>query len=726
MEKVQWSVRSTGTSNGSPITILTKKVTTSIASSVPSVSSGVASTSTAVHITPRMAQLLSSVASSQALVKSSKAGLSSASKSPSQSASASSKTDKQQFTLHSEVQALLSKFQSSQTATSVGSSQTPSVISSGTHPPVRVSVPSLTQSAVSAGRGVATGSGNRGGGKLISPKSKITTSPIQMKAIVSQLKPKTSSQGKLVASKPTLIQPNISSSSVSPLVKVKKVPVGTSAGPALKTPPTPGLHAVVGRPSVVSTTATSAHLPLVSFPSTSTSTSSAGNKHSQGVKHTQSQHTQGVKHTQSQGAKAQTLGTRVSPPKAKSMSHASQHTPVSMKRPDHSKAIRVGSTSPLSNSTSSSSSSLSSTSPQSHLPLSVVQRTSPPLPPSSSPPIHPSPSPPPASSSRPPSLVATGALSGSSLYPSSALEGTTIVLKKQQQQPTTVRQPPQLQAANTVTVRQPVEQQPVAIVRQPIQQANRDTVKHQQHPVTLSTIRQPGQQQPAITAVVNQQQHPASLSTVRQPVRQQPANAAAVKQQVQPVLTTSAQSVIVQQQLAAMSTVRPSVQLHQPVTITSAQQPPATISTVKQLPHQQLATMSTNTAAATSRQQMEQQHVNISAPNTDFLAQIAATTLPFSSCASAFVPTSPLPQFTLHSSTFPHAHHQTPPAIRPPNISLPQHPAQVLVSGISGTGVKSPVEQIYLEHSYGGQTMSDSAPEVRGNVPVSEISKLQQ
>ena len=728
VEKVQWSVRSTGTSNGSPITILTKTVTTNAESSTPSVSSGVASTSSSVHITPRMAQLLSSVASSQALVKSSKA-VSSSSKAPTHPVSTSSpKTDKQQFTLHSEVQALLSKFQSSQATTSVGSTQpSPVLVSSSTHSPVQVSTPSPPGSAAS--RGVSPGSGgSKGSGKLISPKSKITTSPIQMKAIVSQLKPKTSSQAKLIASKPTLVQPNVSSS-VPSLVKVKKMPAGISSGSSSKASQASSLHTVGGRPPTQSNAAMPTNFLQASF---SSSTSPASNKQSQGAKLTQSQ---GVK---------QTVSTKVSPPKSKAMNYASQLPPVSVKRPDQStNVIRVHSTSPLSNSHSSASSPLSSTSPQSHSPLSaVVQQMSPPLPPSPSPPPS---LPPPTITSRPASIVATSAMSGSSLYPSSALEGTPILLKKQQQQPTTVRQPIPQKPANTSLPRQAAQQQPVntALLRQ--EQPVNTALLRQEQPVNTALLRQeqpvntpmgqPLLQQQANPAIVKHQQHSATLPAVRQTVQPQPVKQQV--QQVQPVLVTSSQPVVLQQQLDAMSAVRQSVQLHQPPTATIVHQTPTTIPTVKHQIQPQPATVPTATAATTNRQQIEQQHANISLPSTDFLAQIAATTLPFSSCASSFVLTSPLPQFTHHSSTSPLTHHQTPP-VRPPNISLPLHPltptvpltnAQVLVGGISGTGIKSPVEQIYLEHSYGGQNVSegiDGGPEVCGsNVPLTDASRLQ-
>ena len=86
-------------------------------------------------------------------------------------------------------------------------------------------------------------------------------------------------------------------------------------------------------------------------------------------------------------------------------------------------------------------------------------------------------------------------------------------------------------------------------------------------------------------------------------------------------------------------------------------------------------------------------------------------TTPFSSCGSTFILTSPLSgghfgHQHAPKATPPHQQHQTPPP-RSLAISPPVGGALVPVGGVSGAGVKSPVDQIYLEHSYGGQSAAD-------------------
>ena len=523
VEKVQWAVRSTGTSNGSPITILTKTLTDTTAASSANKSS--LENSGKVQITPRMAQLLSSVASSQALVKSSKAD---STLGASLLTNMSSPTQKQRVVLQSDVQALLSHIQSSHQIPSLdGNTQPVSVItSSGATPPPKVTVPILSLSASS--------SRCNSGGKISSPKSKITTSPIQMKAIVSQLNPKTSSQVQVMtfATNPASMQLQVTPS------REKSAVVQPKSSPPVKT-------GVPSKAKVTSTSESSANkLPKFLQACTALSMMSRPpSKPSPMATH----HFQVPLSTHSVVSKPQTPklvpAKKVSPSKTKVVSEggSGQH-PIPMKKLDHSISTS------LSNSASLSSS------PHSHLPLSAIVL-----------PSTPPPSSPPSATNVLPPLVASTTLSGSSLYSSSALEGTPI---------------------ETILL-----------------------------------------------------------------------------------------------------------------------QPPST----------------TQTVAATSRQQMYAGLRNTS----DSSAAMAVTTLPFSSGASTLVLTSNLPQLSYHVSsslptnvpsprqTLPLTHPLT---ISPPPRSLtisphtvPMAGAQVLVAGLSGTSVKSPVEQIYLEHSYGVQTQPSSA-----------------
>ena len=519
MESVQWAVRSSA-GDGSPLTIVRKTVTPAAVSGTSS-SSGLESVKT-MQITPRMAQLLSSVASSQALVKTPKVASGTSEKTSSLSATLPAKKSDQhsRVSLHSDVHALISQFQSK---------SPPSVIvASGNHPP-KLS-PSLTQSATGSRR-VTDGTGVRG--TLTNPKGKITTSSIQMKAIVSQLKPKVASQSKLtatpthkqtsssshalIATSVSSIQPHLSVSSVVPpssamSTKVKNLAMVGSTGPALKLYKTVSSapSRTTGKPIVSTSVERFPTASLVQSPTV-----------------------------------VQTHTKRVSPPSSKATGHESHTNPrptaTSTKRSDHSGVVRIRSSPPLLNSHSSP--------PQaSLLPTSspIIHQVSPvlsPLPPP----------PPPATGGRRPSLVATSALSASSLYPTTAVEGVPVT------------------------------------------------------PVLL-------QQQPATYAVTSG---------------------------------------------------------HMPQTVTLQQ-----ANSVKSAP-----------------------------PQSDSLAQIAVTTIPFSSCASTLVLTSPLSHLPRHMPPILSPYQTLPPhslAISPPTDSSAG--SQVPIARVSGTGVKSPLEQISQEHSYGGKS----------------------
>lgn len=406
VEKVQWAVRSAGTSNGSPITILTKTVTDTTAASSASKSS--LDNSGKVQITPRMAQLLSSVASSQALVKSSKADSTLGASLLTNMSSPTQKPEKPRVVLQSDVQALLSHIQSHQIPSLDGNTQPVSVItSSGATPLPKVTIPVLSPSA-----------SNSRGGKISSPKSKITTSPIQMKAIVSQLNPKTSSQVQVMtfATNPASMQLQVTPSrEKSAVIQPKSSPPVKIGVPSKAKATSPSESSANKLPKFLQACAA---LSMTSRPPPKPSPMATHHFQVPLSTHSVVSKPQTVKHIPSK---------KVSPSKTKVVSEG-QH-PMPMKKLDHSNARH--STSPLSNSSSSSSS------PQSHLPLSAIVLP-PPLPPSS---------PPPPTNVLPP-LVASTTLSGSSLYSSSALEGTPIE--------TILLQPPSTTQTAAATSRQQI------------------------------------------------------------------------------------------------------------------------------------------------------------------------------------------------------------------------------------------------------------------------------
>ena len=384
-ENAQWSVRSVNTSTGSPITIVRKAPASSGANSSASDASG--GGGGGVQITPRMAQILSSVASSQALVKASKMASSLPVKASPSSLSTASQPSKKQgkVALHSDVQALLSQFQSphvkfADLVKSPSVSSTPGSSSSAraSHAPSQAPSQTSLSSAPGTIKGVPQARGPSGVGKLSSPSSKITTSPIQMKTIVSQLKPKVPSQGKpltAAASKqpspPSLslvitslkkpvtsfTQPKPSPSvSTNPalLSKVKKSLVATSAGPTVQLPKITGAFSLATNMSNQQGSAQN----FFSIPLPGSGQSEHGRL------------------------------KKTSPPKgggkAAAGGHAKPHpqaTP-SVRRPDHATVIQrnqAHSTSPYSHPSSSSSS-------QSHLPLSAIVHQAPPSLQNSSPP----------------------------------------------------------------------------------------------------------------------------------------------------------------------------------------------------------------------------------------------------------------------------------------------------------------------------------------------------
>lgn len=585
-EGVQWSVKMiNNATTGSPITIVRKTASSVITSGNGGAGgSDTSGSGTGVQITPRMAQLLSSVASSQALVKTSKTSSSSSSKtSPSSASLPVKKSDKStKIELHTDVQALLSQFQSSKVKfvdfINTQSSSPSATVASSTpqgSPKIRQPLPqpsssspssSSGSSSISSGKGVvssARGSSGSGGsgGRLSSPSSKITTSPIQMKAIVSQLKPKVLPQGKLAV---TAAPKQPSPPSHSLVISQKKSMTSSSQKTSsVLQPGNPGPPKKVTKVSIAASSGPTIQLPKI------TSAFSLAQKLPPTTKSNQPASSQNPFSATLLGKKQPDHGhsKKTSPPKGGRVpteSHAKPHphaTPTPRRPAEHSTIIhrsQIRSTSPLlANTHSSPPSTSSSPSSQSHLPLSAIVH-------------HVSPS----------------------LQPSSAL--------------------PLLSATTGSGSRQATSNKLLA---------------------TPSTIAAP--EGSPITAVLVPQQQPTYAVVTSQP----------------PQLLTH---------------------------------------------------------------QMEPSARAVGAES-----QFAATTIPFSSCASTFILTSPLSggHFGhLHGSkaTPPHTHqlvhHQTTPphslTISPP--SVPAAGAQVVVAGVSGgTGVKSPVEQIYLEHSYGGQTSSE-------------------
>ena len=408
-EGVQWSVKMVNNATtGSPITIVRKTAASVITSGNGRAGGSDASGSgTGVQITPRMAQLLSSVASSQALVKTSKTPPGSSSKtSPSPASLPVKKPEKStKIELHTDVQALLSQFQSSKVKfvdfiNTQSSSPSATVASSTPQDSSKIRQPlpqpsssspssSSGSSSISSGKGVvssARGSGGSGG-RLSSPSSKITTSPIQMKAIVSQLKPKVLPQGKLAVTA-THKQPSPPSHS---LVTSQRKPMTSSSqkSSSVLQPGNPGPPKKVTKVSIATSSGPTIQLPKI------TNAFSLAQKLPPTTKLNQPASSQNPFSATLSGKKQPDHGhsKKTSPPKGGRVpteSHAKLHphaTPTPRRLAEHSTIIhrsQIHSTSPLLANTHSSPPSTSSPSSQSHLPLSaIVHHISPSLQPSS-------------------------------------------------------------------------------------------------------------------------------------------------------------------------------------------------------------------------------------------------------------------------------------------------------------------------------------------------------
>ncbi|CAI8038014.1 Ubinuclein-1, partial [Geodia barretti] len=409
-ESIQWSVRSGNTSLGSPITIV-RTTPTSVFGSGGSGAGGSEMTSGAmgVQITPRMAQLLSTVASSQSLVKTSKATSSPPGKALSSTVSPpAKKSDRSagKIALHTDVQALLSQFQSSQLLkfselSSTTSSPTSAAATASTlqgspktsqPPPPQLPHSSLTTSSsksVSSSRASGTVSSS----KLNNPGSKITTSQIQMKTIVSQLKPKVTSRGKLNAASSTSALKQPSPPVLHSLVATSQEPVASlnqqklsSSSLSVSQARNAGVVTSVKKVSVVACTGPTIQLPKITSAFSMAPMSAHTTKSNQLAPTLNpfpvplsSSKLQGLKKTSPPKGDRAPKGDRVSGSQTKPHPQA---TPT-VRRPEHSTVIQrsqVRSTSPLANSRPSSSS------PQSHLPLSaIVHHVSPSLQTSSSP-----------------------------------------------------------------------------------------------------------------------------------------------------------------------------------------------------------------------------------------------------------------------------------------------------------------------------------------------------
>ena len=368
-ESVQWSVRSaTNTSTGSPITIVRKTHTVASSGATAAASGGVSSS---VEITPRMAQLLSSVASSQALLKTTKPTLPSKhSPAGSQSAKKSEKSGK--ITLHSDVEALLSQFQSSPVRfAELTGARSPSTTTESSR--IISTSQSLSQAPLSSlgGRDTVVVGGHMGssGGKLTS--SKITTSPIQMKAIVSQLKPKPLSHSKPAqtsvpkpASPSSLSVANSQKKRASP-PKPPSSSSSSSSSSSRGVPTSPAVVSKVRKSCVASSTG-----PTIQLPKITAAFSMAHTKSAQLASSQQGHpHISGTKHSKDVGH-----SKKGSPPKGEGFSKPHPPTTPTARRPDHSSVIqsqnnRIRSPSPLTH---------SSPSPQSHLPLSAIVHQVPP------------------------------------------------------------------------------------------------------------------------------------------------------------------------------------------------------------------------------------------------------------------------------------------------------------------------------------------------------------
>ena len=368
-ESIQWSVRSaTNTSTGSPITIVRKTHTVASSGATAAASGGVSSS---VEITPRMAQLLSSVASSQALLKTTKPTLPSK-HSPvgSQSTKKSEKSGK--ITLHSDVEALLSQFQSSPVRfAELTGTRSPSTTTESSR--IVSTSQSLSQAPLSSlgGRDTVVVGGHMGssGAKLTS--SKITTSPIQMKAIVSQLKPKPLSHSKPAQ---TSVPKPASPSSLSVANSQKKRASPPKPPSSSSSSSSSSSRGVLTSPAVVSkvrkSCVASSTGPTIQLPKITAAFSMAHTKSAQLASSQQGHpHISGTKHSKDVGH-----SKKGSPPKGEGFSKPHPPTTPTARRPDHSSVIqsqknRICSPSPLTH---------SSPSPQSHLPLSAIVHQVPP------------------------------------------------------------------------------------------------------------------------------------------------------------------------------------------------------------------------------------------------------------------------------------------------------------------------------------------------------------
>ena len=672
VEDIQWSVRSVGTGNGSPITIV-RKTTPSSSSSTTVHSPETGGSESQVQITPRMAQLLSSVASSQSLVKASKSKLGSASKMASSSSSPQisptvKKPEKNSghITLHSDVQALLTQFQSAQVKfPEVTVPQLPSLtrVGSVVRPPQSTpnSQTPLSNKILS---GLKGGGGGGSGKGIASPGSKITTSPIQMKAIVSQLKPKATSQG--ILTKPSspsyplhtttqgmmaVTQSSFSVSSSARLPPVKVVQrIKKSSVPASTT----GAAVNLSRNTTAGVAGTQHHLsnvlviPSNTFPA------------SQAVVSSNSQSDMAVIQMQQKKKQSPPKGNYVSEIHTKPHPHTSPPT----KRPNHSGIIqqkRVRSTSPLTNSNSSSSSSSPS---QSHLPLSaIVQHMS-----------------------LSPSLT----LSPSSSSLSSQTTGGNRFLS-----PVSTGVIPSGVATGVLPSRGVATGAGAATGVLPSRGVATGAG------VATGVLHSRG----VATGVL-----PSRVATGVLP------SGAGVATGVLPsrgVATGVLPSRVATGVPMACSTLYSTNTLvGTPLTAVLEQQPTYIVSS------RQNPVMNQNSTSMRSV-------LDVLSAGNDSMVH-TATTIPFSSCASTFILTSPLSHQPPNTppNTYTHHHTTTPRTltISPPTVPLAG--TQVLVAGITGAGIKSPVEQIYMEHSYGSQSGgSDGTEAVINSNSDSEIAR---
>ena len=447
VENVQWSVKTGSSSTGSPITIVRKTPTTATSGA-----GGRTDIASGVEITPRMAQILSSVASTQALLKTAKPSPGLLGKAPTGRSPPAKKSEKleklRKVAMHSDVQALLSQFQSGPVKfPELSSVKLPSTATdtSSARPSSTSVSQGLTQTASSSPTSKEVGtvrasshtvsSSSVGSCKLTS--SKITTSPIQMKAIVSHLKPKSAPQAKVA---PT---PSPKQASLSPTASHKKAQPQTksvASSLSLTSAATPSVLSKLKKSTVASSTGPTLQLPRITGAFSMTEKPyepsrllASGQQGSPLGQFKQPEVGHSKKGSPLKVVKARESYTKPHP----------QTTPTA-KRVEHSvvQRSRIGSTSPLTTSHSSSPLS-SSSSPLSHLPLSaIVQQPSPSF--------H-TPSTAPSPSHVPLSSTAIGSSRSSTSSTLATLEGTPITAILLQQQPTyVVSSRPQLVTHQTI------------------------------------------------------------------------------------------------------------------------------------------------------------------------------------------------------------------------------------------------------------------------------------